>query len=96
MSFSLLLQPCLACLARLTQMAYEMGSKQLYSHCFVGCCFQNLFKTAFLCIFHLAFYPSISLKSKWCNHTEVLMQLELTKCKLISVKIIDLLLSSFI
>ena len=46
MSLSLLLQQCLTCLVRFTWMICEMESKLLYCWCFVGCCFQDLFKTA--------------------------------------------------
>ena len=44
-SSSLLLQLCLVCLV------HEMRGKLLYSCCFVGCCFQDLFKTAPTCFF---------------------------------------------
>ena len=40
-SLSLLHQQCLACLAQITRMIYEMGGKLLYSCCFVECCFQR-------------------------------------------------------
>ena len=46
MNSSLLLQQLPACLARLTWIVCEMGGKWPYSHCFVWCCFQDLFKTA--------------------------------------------------
>ena len=49
-----------------------MGGKCLYSYCFVGYCFQDLFKTV-----HSIFSLSISLKSKWCSHTVVLTWLQL-------------------
>ena len=35
--------------------------------------------TAYLCNSHLAFSVSILLKSKWCNHTVILTQLQLEK-----------------
>ena len=43
MSLFLLLQQCPACLVCLIWMVLEMGGKCLYSCCFVGCCFQDLF-----------------------------------------------------
>ena len=46
MSLSLLLQQWPACHVCLIWMVCKMGGKWLYSCCFVGCCFQNLFKTA--------------------------------------------------
>ena len=46
MSSSLLLQPCPACLVRLTWIVFVMGGRWLYSWCFVGCCRQNLFNIA--------------------------------------------------
>ena len=51
MSLSLLLQPCPACLVRLTWIVFVMGGRWPYSWCFVRCCLQDLFKllTAFLC-----------------------------------------------
>ena len=41
MSSSLLLQQCLACLARLTWIFFVMGGRWPYSWCFVGCCRQD-------------------------------------------------------
>ena len=32
-----------ACLVHLTWMVIKMGSRWLYTYCFVGCCFQDLF-----------------------------------------------------
>ena len=49
-------QLCLPCLARVAWMVCEIGSGWSYSSCFVGCCFPDLFKTAF-CI--LVSFPSI-------------------------------------
>ena len=46
MNSSLLLQQDPVCLVCLSWMVLEMGSKWSYSCCFVGCCFQDLFKTA--------------------------------------------------
>ena len=46
MSSPLLLQQCLACLARLIWMILEIGSRWSYSCCSVGCCFKNLFNMA--------------------------------------------------
>ena len=47
-SSSWLLQQCSACLAHFTWMVCEMGGKWLYRWCFVKCCFQDLFKTAYI------------------------------------------------
>ena len=60
-------------------MVCMMWCKWPHSCCFVGCCFQDLFKTAHCILFwfHVAFSVGISLKSKWCNHTVVLTQLQL-------------------
>ena len=46
MSSSLLLQQCSVCLTHLSWMTSEMGGKLLFSWCFVGCCFQDLFKNS--------------------------------------------------
>ena len=46
MSSSLLLQPCPACLVRLTLIVFVMGDRWPYSWCFVGCCRQDLFNIA--------------------------------------------------
>ena len=46
LSLSLFLEPCPACLVCLTWMAYEMGSKWLYSSYLMECWFQDLFKKA--------------------------------------------------
>ena len=46
MSSFLLLQQCLACLARLVWMVFELSVRCPYSCCFVGCCLQDLFNTA--------------------------------------------------
>ena len=46
MSSPLLLQLCPAYLVRLIWMVLEMGGRWLYSRCFVGCCFQDLFNMA--------------------------------------------------
>ena len=46
MSSSQLLQQCLACLVRLTWIAFVMGGRWPYSWCFVGCCPQDLFNIA--------------------------------------------------
>ena len=43
MTSSLLLQQCPTCLVCFTCMVLEMGCKGLYSCCFVGCCFHDLF-----------------------------------------------------
>ena len=45
-SSALLLKQCLICLARLSWVICEMGGKRPYSCCFVGCCFQDLLRTA--------------------------------------------------
>ena len=46
MSSSLLLQPCPACLVRVTCIVFVMGGRWPYSWCFVGCCLQDLFNIA--------------------------------------------------
>ena len=46
MSYSLLLQQCPACLARLTWIVFVMGSWWPYRWCFVGSCLQDLFNIA--------------------------------------------------
>ena len=46
MSSSLLLQQCPACLVRLTWIVFVIGGRWPYSWCLVGCCRQDLFKTA--------------------------------------------------
>ena len=73
----LILQQSWACLACLSWIVYEMGSKWLYKCCFVGCCFQVLFKqhAAFLCISSWAFSSGILLMSQWCHYTIVLILL---------------------
>ena len=45
MNLSLLFQQCPACHIHLTWMVCEMGGKWIYSCCFVGWCFQDMFKT---------------------------------------------------
>ena len=46
MSSSLLLQQCLACLARLILIVFEVGGWCPYSCCFVRCCLQDVFNIA--------------------------------------------------
>ena len=46
MRSSLLLQPCPACLVRLTWIVFVIGGRWPYSWCLVGCCRQDLFKIA--------------------------------------------------
>ena len=46
MSSFLLLQPCPACLVRLTWIVFVMGGRWPYSWCLVGCCRQDLFNIA--------------------------------------------------
>ena len=46
MSSSLFLQPCPACLVRLTWIVFVMGGRWPYSWCFMGCCRQDLFNIA--------------------------------------------------
>ena len=58
------------------------GYKWPYSYCFVGCSFQNLFKTT--CSFLLAFSPGISLKSKWCDCTLVMIWLQFGRIPILS------------
>ena len=45
MSSSLLLQPCPACLVRLTWIVFVIGGRWLYSWCLVGWCRQDLFNS---------------------------------------------------
>ena len=45
-SSSLLLQPCPACLVRLTWIVFVMGGRWPYSWCLVVCCRQDLFNIA--------------------------------------------------
>ena len=51
-----------------------MVGKWPYSCCFVECCYS---KQHAVCLYssHPAFSPSVTFKSKCCNHTVVLMQL---------------------
>ena len=57
MCSTLLFQQCPACLVHFVWMVLEMGGRWPYSCCFMGCCFQDLFKVAhiilvqFLCSF---------------------------------------------
>ena len=46
MNSPVLLQQCPTCLVHLIWMVFMMGGRWLYSCCFVGCCLQNLFNTA--------------------------------------------------
>ena len=46
MSSSQLLQPCPACVVRLTWIVFVMGGRWPYSCCLVGCCRQDLFNIA--------------------------------------------------
>ena len=46
MSSSLLLLQCLPFLVHLTWIVCQLGAKWPYDSCFVGCCFQDWFKTA--------------------------------------------------
>ena len=46
MSSFLLLQQCLTCLVYLIWIVLEIGGRQPYRCCFVGCCFQDLFNMA--------------------------------------------------
>ena len=71
MSLSLLLRLYLISLVRLTWKVWKMGGKWPHSLCFVGCCFQDLFKTA-----SFAFSVGVSLKYKWCIHEVVLTWLQ--------------------
>ena len=49
----------------------ENGEKCPYSFWFVGCCFQDLLKTAWtiLVLFLLSVLVIVSFESKWCIHT---------------------------
>ena len=81
MSLSLLLQQRLEYFVSLTWMVCEMEGKWLYTCCFVGYCFQDFLKqhSTFLSSFHLVFSPNILLETRWCNHTVVLVNLQLEK-----------------
>ena len=70
-SSSLLLQQCLTCLACLTWMVCETGDKWLYSCCFVGCCFQDLFKTPYPCVGSI--YKSFIFVNWWCVYVSNLL-----------------------
>ena len=72
------ISPVLTCL---TWIVFEMEGIWPYSCCFVGCCFKDFFKTAcsILVSFPSIFSPGVSLKSKWCNHTIVLIWLQLER-----------------
>ena len=63
----------------LTWIDSEMGGKWLYSCCFVGWCFQDLFKRA--CSIRVLFPANIflnaSLECKWCSLTVELIWLQL-------------------
>ena len=48
----------------LTWMVCEMGSRWLYSCCFVGCCFQDLLKTACSIV---KTYCSTEMNTVWNN-----------------------------
>ena len=48
LSLSLLLQQCPGWLVHQIWMVLEMGSRWLYSCCFVGCCFQDIYLTKIL------------------------------------------------
>ena len=52
-----------------------MGDKRPYSHCFVGCCFYDLFRTAYSMLMK---FPSIFF-SRCFTHTLVLTWLQLAK-----------------
>ena len=75
-SSSLLLQWCPAYLFRLTWMVLGMEGKWQYNCCFMRCCFQDLFKTAWsiVVLFPYSFYPCVSLVSMWIHpysHTDI-------------------------
>ena len=74
MSSSLLLQLCPTYFVHLTWMVFEMGGKWLYSCCFVGFYFLDLFKTAwtilslhFVSIYVVYPYRSIDTGTVWKN-----------------------------
>ena len=69
MSSFLLFQQCPTYLARLIWMVLKMESRWLYSCCFVGCCFQDLFNIArrFYVQFLTIFF-SIRLISNYVVH----------------------------
>ena len=70
MSSSLILQKWSA---HLTWMVCRIGGKWPYTNCFVGCYFQDLFKRAFWYSSTPGVSLDVSLESKWCNHTVVLI-----------------------
>ena len=63
MSLSLLHQQSRACLVHLTWMVCETRSSWLYNCCFLECYFKDLFKTASICNFDLAFLFQVFCKS---------------------------------
>ena len=71
----LLLQQCPTCLIGLTWIVCDLTAKWLHRYYFVGCYFQDLFKTARSS--HLAFSPCVLLTHKRCIHTVVLIQQQL-------------------
>ena len=99
MNWSYFLQKCPACLIHLTWMSFEIGGMWLYSCCFLGCCFQDLFKTArsILVQFASSFSVSILLASMWCIHTVVVAQPQILNfiVNLITNMDIDIIISKF-
>ena len=90
-------QQCPAYLDRLLLMVCEMGVSGGTAAVLWGATSRICSKwhTAFLCSSHLAFSPSVSLASCWCNHTVLLMHLQVGRIPvlfdrivLISIKLI--------
>ena len=76
----ILTSSAMPCISYLFSMVCEMWGNWLYRCCFGGCCFQNFFKTACsILVLCLSSFFSVSLASRWCNHTVVLTQLQLWK-----------------
>ena len=86
MNLFLFLWQSLACLIHLNWMVCEMGSKWSHSYCFVRCCFQDLLKqhAASLYCSRLVFSSVVSLQLKWCNHTLILIWLQVGRIPILS------------
>ena len=61
MCLSLLFQQCPACLVHLILIVFMMDGRWLYSYCFVGCCFQDLFNIPHSILVQLSSFFSIHL-----------------------------------
>ena len=84
MSLCFLLQEYSAYFARLTWIVCEIGGWWSYNCCFVGCCFQGLFKTAHSIPveFPSSFFTRRFVKSKWCIHIVVLTCLQIIRIRI--------------